>query len=163
MNTTMTTLLALAVTACARLAEPAFFTEKPYAEAKQAAADNDKLLFVKATAVWCGPCKMMDRTTFTDQRVIDWLTENAVSVSVDVDEEPQLAGRLRIRAMPTTILMRGDEEAAPRGGLPRRGRSARVARRGPGRQDRPAGRAAPPTGGGHPRTDGPGAGPVPRR
>ena len=112
MNTTMTTILALAVTACAALAEPAFFTEKPYAEAKQTAADNDKLLFVKATAVWCGPCKMMDRTTFTDQRVIDWLTANAVSVSVDVDDEPQLAGRLRIRAMPTTILMRGDEELA---------------------------------------------------
>ena len=112
MNTTMTTLLALAITACASLAEPAFFTDKPYAEAKQAAADDDKLFFVKATADWCGPCKLMDRTTFVDQRVIDWLSERAVSVSVDVDDEPQLAGRLKIRAMPTTILMRGDEELA---------------------------------------------------
>lgn len=93
-------------------AEPAFFTDKPYGEAKQAASDNDKLLFVKATAVWCGPCKMMDRTTFVDQRVIDWLTEKAVSVSVDVDDEPALAGRLKVRAMPTTILFRGDEELA---------------------------------------------------
>lgn len=110
---TLWTLPLLVATAAApALAEPAFFTEKPYAEAKQTAAENDKLLFVKATAVWCGPCKMMDRTTFTDQRVIDWLTGKAVSVSVDVDEEPALAGRLKIRAMPTTILFKGDQELA---------------------------------------------------
>lgn len=112
LRTAIGSALLLAAVSGSALAEPAFFTDKPYAEAKAHAADNDKLLLVKATAVWCGPCKMMDRTTFTDQRVIDWLTEHAVSVSVDVDDEPQLAGALRVRAMPTTILFRGDEELA---------------------------------------------------
>ena len=94
------------------IAEPAFFSEKPYDEAMAQAVESEKLFFVKATADWCGPCKMMDRTTFKDQRVIDWLTGKAVSVSVDVDDERALAGKLSIRAMPTTILFRGDEELA---------------------------------------------------
>ena len=94
------------------IAEPEFFSDLPYGKAKMQAEASGKLFFVKATAVWCGPCKMMDRTTFTDQRVIDWLNEKAVCVSVDVDEMPGLAGGLRIRAMPTTILFRGDEELA---------------------------------------------------
>lgn len=105
-------LIALALCPNAAFAEPAFFSDLPYAKAKASATENEKLFFVKATAVWCGPCKMMDRTTFTDQRVIDWLNEKAVCVSVDVDDEPELAGRLGIRAMPTTILFRGDEELA---------------------------------------------------
>ena len=106
------TLTAALLTAATALAEPEFFTDKPYAQAKTDAAAGDKLLFVKATADWCGPCKMMDRTTFVDQRVVDWLTERAVSVSVDEDDQPELAGRLKLRAMPTTILFRGDEELA---------------------------------------------------
>ncbi len=92
------------------LAEPAFFSSQPYAEARASAAEGEKLFFVKGTAVWCGPCKMMDRNTFADERVKDWLTTNAISVSVDVDDHPELAAELKIRAMPTMVLFRGDEE-----------------------------------------------------
>ncbi len=102
----------LALGASLAPAEPDFFTDKPYAEARLQAEKDGKLLFVKATAVWCGPCKRMDRTTFTDQRVIDWLTERAVSVSVDVDDQPGIARDLSVRAMPTTILFREGEELA---------------------------------------------------
>lgn len=104
--------LTLALTTLAAFAEPSFFTDKPYAEAKTHAAQNDKLLLVKATAVWCGPCKQMDRTTFKDKKLIEWLEANAVSVSVDVDDEPATSRELRIRAMPTMVLFRGDEELA---------------------------------------------------
>jgi thioredoxin 1 len=102
--------LVLSLSLDAARAEPAFFTDKPYAQAKDQAQREGKLLLVKATAAWCGPCKVMDRTTFKDQAVVDWLTERAVSVSVDVDDEPELAQRLGVRAMPTTILFKGDEE-----------------------------------------------------
>ncbi|MEO1130779.1 MAG: thioredoxin family protein, partial [Planctomycetota bacterium] len=64
----------------------------------------------KGTAEWCGPCKMMERDVFTDQRVIDWFEQHAVAVALDVDEMPGLAKRLRIHAMPTLILFQGRTE-----------------------------------------------------
>ncbi len=109
----MRRLIALLTVVCvfsAATASPEFFSHEPYEQAKALAAKQDKLFFVKGTAVWCGPCKMMDRTTFKDKRVIEWLTSHAVSVAVDVDQQPAIARRLRIRAMPTMILFRGDEE-----------------------------------------------------
>ncbi|MBZ0172899.1 MAG: thioredoxin family protein, partial [Phycisphaerales bacterium] len=109
----MRRILSLIVLACFVVAAPAtpeFFSEKPYAEAKAFAAEHDKLFFVKGTAEWCGPCKQMDRTTFKDEGVVKWLTAHAVSVSVDVDKLPKIARELGIRAMPTVILFKGDEE-----------------------------------------------------
>ncbi len=106
----LTALLALVCSIVAATASPSFFSHEPYAEAKALAAKQDKLFFVKGTAEWCGPCKMMDRTTFKDERVIEWLTGHTIAVAVDVDKQPEIARRLRIRAMPTMILFRGDEE-----------------------------------------------------
>ncbi|HHN77162.1 MAG TPA: thioredoxin [Phycisphaerales bacterium] len=109
----MRRLIALLSVVCvfsAATASPEFFSREPYEQAKALAAKQEKLFFVKGTAEWCGPCKMMDRTTFKDKRVIEWLTSHAVSVAVDVDKQPKIAQLLRIRAMPTMILFRGDEE-----------------------------------------------------
>lgn len=106
----LTALLAVVFSIAAATASPEFFSHEPYNEAKALAAKQDKLFFVKGTAVWCGPCKMMDRTTFKDERVVEWLTMHTVPVAVDVDKQPGIARQLRIRAMPTMILFRGDEE-----------------------------------------------------
>lgn len=52
------------------------------------------------TASWCGPCKMMARTTLTNQAVIQAL--NTFShVAVDIDEHRDLAEQHGIRAVPT--------------------------------------------------------------
>ncbi len=103
-------LAALLTLVSAAHAEPDFFTDQPYAEALAAAAEQGKLLFVKGTAVWCEPCHRMDRTTFADSRVRAWLTENAVSVAVDVDDQEDLARELKIGAMPTVIVFHGEQE-----------------------------------------------------
>lgn len=89
---------------------PPIFDERPYAEAKAAAVAERKWFIVKATAVWCGPCKQMDRTTWRDEKVVAWLTEHAIAVSVDVDQQKPLARELRIEAMPTIVAFRDDKE-----------------------------------------------------
>jgi len=89
---------------------PEVIDTRPYAEAKAAAEKEDKWFLVKATAVWCMPCKQMDRTTMVDPKVVEWLKKNAIIVSVDVDKEPALAKSLEIAAMPTTIAFRKGEE-----------------------------------------------------
>jgi len=89
---------------------PPVFSDLSYEKALEASREQQKVLLVKATAEWCGPCKRMDRTTWRDEKVVAWVKENAIAIQVDVDEEPELSRRLRVRAMPTTIGYRAGEE-----------------------------------------------------
>lgn len=79
-------------------------------EARRLAAEQERLLIVMGTASWCGPCRHMKATTWKDERVVAWVREHAIAVQLDVDRYPGLARHLEIRAMPTTVLFRADEE-----------------------------------------------------
>jgi len=89
---------------------PPIFSDKSYADALDATRSNGKLLIVKATAVWCGPCKAMNRTTFVDPAVVKWVGDNGMAIEFDVDKDTKLAEALNIRAMPTTLLYREGKE-----------------------------------------------------
>jgi hypothetical protein len=54
----------------------------------------------------------MKKTTWVDGQVVSWLRENAVVTPMDVDQFPQRTSALRVRAMPTMILFRGEQELA---------------------------------------------------
>jgi len=109
----MTRWLAIAVVmfACvaARAEAPAMFSGMKYVEAKTKARDTEKLFIIDATAEWCGPCKKMDKTTWVDEKVVAWVKEHAIAIQVDVDKEPELAEHLKIKAMPTVIVMKNEE------------------------------------------------------
>jgi thiol-disulfide isomerase/thioredoxin len=91
---------------------PVIFTAASVDDAITAATRDQKLAIVHATATWCGPCKMMKKTTYADQGIIDWFKASAVAAQFDVDKEPQTAVRFKIRAMPTVIVLKGGEEVA---------------------------------------------------
>ena len=55
----------------------------------KAKAEN-KHLFVNFTTSWCGWCKKMNKTTFKEDKIIDMLAENFVSVKVDGDSKKNL-------------------------------------------------------------------------
>jgi thiol-disulfide isomerase/thioredoxin len=88
------------------MSRPPVFSSSRYADAVTASKTSDRLLVVDATASWCQPCQVMDRTTWLDARVVEWLEQNAVAVQIDVDEEEELARALGVRAMPTVIALR---------------------------------------------------------
>jgi thioredoxin 1 len=90
--------------------EPPVFDKRPFAEARKAAEAEQKWFIVKATAVWCGPCKRMDQTTWRDEKVVKWLQDHAVVVAVDVDQEKKLAAELRIQAMPTMVAFKAGKD-----------------------------------------------------
>lgn len=45
-------------------------------EAVEAQAKNPKKIFVDVYTNWCGPCKMMDRNTFSNKDVIAYINKN---------------------------------------------------------------------------------------
>ncbi len=91
-------------------AMPPVFTDLTFEDAKTKAAAQDKLLIVDGTAEWCGPCKQMDKTTWVDPNVVEWIEANAIAIQVDVDHQRETARELKINAMPTIIAFRGEDE-----------------------------------------------------
>lgn len=89
---------------------PPVFAKKTFDEARAATKGNDKILIVKATAVWCGPCKQMDKTTWRDEKIVKWFEANGLAIQIDVDKQPDVSKALNIDAMPTMVAFKNAEE-----------------------------------------------------
>ena len=63
--------------------KPPVFGEEGLEAAGARAVATGKWLLVDATAPWCQPCKLMDRTTWRDPAVEAWIAEHAVAGGVD--------------------------------------------------------------------------------
>ena len=65
-------------------------------EALQAQKKNKKPIFLDAYTVWCGPCKMLDKQTFSDETFAAFINKNynAVKFNAEGNEEIQFHGKL---------------------------------------------------------------------
>lgn len=74
----------------------------------QSALKDNKIVVLDAFATWCGPCKVIapQVVKFSDQ------FPSAYFVKLDVDEVPDVAQELGIRAMPTFLIFKGEEKVA---------------------------------------------------
>jgi thioredoxin 1 len=84
----------------------------PFESAFRRARAENKLVYVDVYAEWCGPCKTMDRTTFSNDTVISALKNDLIAVRVNIDD-PEIGAdikkRFSISAMPTSLLLRHDQ------------------------------------------------------
>lgn len=71
-----------------------------------AALQNNEVVIMDAFATWCGPCKTIAPTVakFSEQ------FPNAHFIKVDVDEVPDVAQELGVRAMPTFYIFKNGEK-----------------------------------------------------
>ncbi len=92
------------------------FETLSFNEAIQKAKKENKLIFLDAYAVWCGPCKMMDRTTFKDEKVGTVFNKNFINIKIDMEkgEGPEIARKYQVRAYPTMMLINGDGKVEKR-------------------------------------------------
>ena len=98
-------LACLCESASAGAAEAAdVFSRLSLSQAKEQAGQDKKLLLLDFTASWCPPCQKMERTTWEDQEVKDWIKQNALAVQIDVDQNSSDTRALQVEAMPTLIL-----------------------------------------------------------
>lgn len=103
-------LAALVVVSPVAAEAPPVFSNTPFVLARDSTKGTEKILLVKATAEWCGPCKAMDRSTWRDPKVVDWVKANGLAIQLDVDKQPAIAEALTITAMPTMIAFRNGVE-----------------------------------------------------
>ena len=84
------------------------FVSMGFEQALEKAQKEKKLVFVDFFTTWCGPCKMLDKTTWQDPKVIKWLTENTIPLKIDAEKEVALAKRYGVRAYPTMAFIKPD-------------------------------------------------------
>ncbi len=89
-------------------------------EVEKLTKENPKKIFVDVYTDWCGWCKRMDATTFTDAAVIDYVNENYYAVKLNAESKDnislkginttgaELARSFRVSSYPTIVFI--DEE-----------------------------------------------------
>jgi tetratricopeptide (TPR) repeat protein len=81
-----------------------------YASLLARAKKQKKLVFLDVYATWCGPCKQMDKFTYTDSTVAAVASKYYVSRKVDGEkgEGIGIAKRFNVNAYPTLLILDGD-------------------------------------------------------
>jgi len=100
------------LTASALLALAPFFSGdnelfKPldFDQALAAAKQEQKLVFVDFFTTWCGPCKKLDKTTWLDEGVVEWLNARTVSIKLDAEVATEVAKRYAVSGYPTLLFV----------------------------------------------------------
>lgn len=83
------------------------FFHGTFEEAVAEAKNQDKIIFVDAFAIWCGPCKRMSATVFTDPAVGEFYNKNFISLKMDMERGEGLEFRKKypITAYPTLFFI----------------------------------------------------------
>lgn len=86
------------------------FTNGTWKEVLAEAGRQNKIVFVDAYTTWCGPCKMMDRNTFTNKEVGEFYNANFINVKIDMEkgEGPSIAQEYGVRAYPSFLFVDAD-------------------------------------------------------
>jgi thioredoxin len=75
--------------------------------AYEASVKSDKLVLVDFNAVWCGPCQVMKPIL---EKIGKKRKNTVIIMPIDVDQNPQLADGMKIRAIPLLVLYKNGKE-----------------------------------------------------
>ncbi len=109
---TTTTIKTISLTACLAFTLPAFgaemFSNLSFEAASKEAAAANKILLIDFYTTWCGPCKMLDKNTWSDAAVIELVKQKAIALKLDAEKQTNLAKQYHIEAYPTVLLLKAD-------------------------------------------------------
>lgn len=84
------------------------FAEMNLAQAKAEAAKTGKLIFIDAYTEWCGPCKIMAKTSFKDPKVGDFFNSNFINLKIEMEKDAdgrEVAMKYSVKAYPTLLII----------------------------------------------------------
>lgn len=86
------------------------FKKEKYHELLAMAKKENKLVFIDAYAAWCGPCKIMSKSVFTQKKVGDYYNQNFINAKIDMEkgEGRDIAKKFRVFSYPTYLFINGD-------------------------------------------------------
>lgn len=89
-----------------------------FEEAVAMNAKNPKMILVDVYTDWCGWCKKMDAETFTDPKVVDYISKNFYAVKMNAEDtqrtfefmgktynEAQMAAAMRVSSYPNFVVI----------------------------------------------------------
>ena len=91
-------------------------------DAQERIKDEPKAIFIDFTAHWCGWCKVMDKNTFSNAEVAQYMNENFYPVKLDYESNEvfeffgqeytakQLAAEYKVPGLPTILLITPDNK-----------------------------------------------------
>jgi thiol:disulfide interchange protein len=85
--------------------------QRNYKAALQKAKSENKLVMLDIYAEWCGPCKILDKNTFSNKDVEARLSKEFVAVKIDLDRSPEareLAKKFSVDAIPHIVFLDAD-------------------------------------------------------
>ncbi len=89
------------------------FFQGTFLQALEESKKQHKPLFVDFYAVWCGPCKRMAKTVFTQDSIGKYFNEKFISVQVDAEkpENVEIAKQYKVEAFPTLAFIDNNGKA----------------------------------------------------
>lgn len=103
----------LALPAMAQEGKGIQFFKGTFAQALAKAKAEGKPLFVDFYAVWCGPCKKMEKQIFTQSEVGEYFNKHFVALQLDAEkpENVDVAKTYKVEAFPTLGIFDGEGKA----------------------------------------------------
>lgn len=83
------------------------FFHGTFEEAKAAARNSGKIIFIDCYTTWCGPCKMLQNSTFPDAKLGEFFNSRIISFKVDCEKDAgiDLCRSYSVTAYPTLLFV----------------------------------------------------------
>lgn len=87
------------------------FSKMTFQDAVRQAKDSGKLIFIDVHTSWCGPCKEMAKTTFTDTEVGKVFNKKFINLKIDAEADadgPMISKAYTVSAYPTLLFVNSE-------------------------------------------------------
>lgn len=87
------------------------FSKLSFEKAIKQAKASGKLIFIDVHTSWCGPCKEMDQTTFSDSQVGGEFNRRFINLKIDAEESkdgPMISKSYTVTGYPTLLFINSE-------------------------------------------------------